>query len=184
MTKKTIASVLAVLAIAGTSFAGTSVSSKESKQCVTTDSSYFKAQELQLDLFYSYNDGVRGGDHYFNDRNGGGVGVNYFFTRYLGAGVEGNWFEGGPNDAVLHQVSGSLIARLPIENCRLHVAPYVFVGGSEVWDGKQTSLLNAGAGAELRLTPRFGVFADWRYGFTMGSSNNIDTTRAGIRFTF
>jgi len=184
MTKKIIASVLAVLAIAGTSFAGTAVSSKESKQCVTQDTSYFKDKELQLDLFYSFNDGVRGGDRYFNDRSGGGLGLNYFFTRYFGVGAEGNWFKGGPSNAVLHDVSGSLIARLPLECCTLHVAPYLFVGGSEVWDGKETSLANVGAGMEVRLTPRFGVFADWRYGFTMGSSNNMDTTRAGVRFTF
>ena len=31
---------------------------------------------------------------YFNDGSGGGVGLNYFFARYFGVGVEGNWWDG------------------------------------------------------------------------------------------
>ncbi|MEI6561269.1 MAG: hypothetical protein WCO68_04190 [Verrucomicrobiota bacterium] len=31
---------------------------------------------------------------YFRDGSGGGVGMNYFFARYFGIGVEGNWWEG------------------------------------------------------------------------------------------
>lgn len=31
---------------------------------------------------------------YFRDGSGGGVGLNYFFWRYVGIGVEGNWWEG------------------------------------------------------------------------------------------
>lgn len=31
---------------------------------------------------------------YFNDGSGGGVGLNYFFARYFGIGVEGNWWDG------------------------------------------------------------------------------------------
>lgn len=31
---------------------------------------------------------------YFNDGSGGGVGLNYFFMRYVGIGVEGNWWDG------------------------------------------------------------------------------------------
>ena len=31
---------------------------------------------------------------YFNDGSGGGVGVNYFFAKYFGIGVEGNWWDG------------------------------------------------------------------------------------------
>lgn len=31
---------------------------------------------------------------YFHDGSGGGVGVNYFFAKYFGIGVEGNWWDG------------------------------------------------------------------------------------------
>jgi hypothetical protein len=31
---------------------------------------------------------------YFRDGSGGGVGLNYFFWRYVGVGVEGNWWNG------------------------------------------------------------------------------------------
>ena len=142
--KKLTLSALAVLAVAGTSFAGpTVVTSKEFKQpCVTP---CFRDQEFQLDLFYSYNDAahqgnstasdsfrsapvatpvaagvlpgstallndptiippgstvIRSGDatvkapQYFNYGSGGGVGMNYFFARYFGIGVEGNWWDG------------------------------------------------------------------------------------------
>lgn len=31
---------------------------------------------------------------YFRDGSGGGVGANYFFAKYFGIGVEGNWWDG------------------------------------------------------------------------------------------
>ncbi|MEI8234450.1 MAG: hypothetical protein WCH57_07155 [Verrucomicrobiota bacterium] len=31
---------------------------------------------------------------YFHDGSGGGVGLNYFFAKYFGIGVEGNWWNG------------------------------------------------------------------------------------------
>ena len=31
---------------------------------------------------------------YFRDGSGGGLGLNYFFARYFGIGVEGNWWDG------------------------------------------------------------------------------------------
>ena len=36
---------------------------------------------------------------YFRDGSGGGVGMNYFFARYFGIGVEGNWWEGTQQSA-------------------------------------------------------------------------------------
>ena len=148
--KKVILSALAVVAVAGTSFAGPcAVMSKDFKQPVTTPC--FRDQEFQLDLFYSYNDaqgaGTRSGSDsvttgplntpltaggtratsaallnnpalipagstvistgeasaktspYFRDGSGGGVGLNYFFARYFGIGVEGNWWEGTQESA-------------------------------------------------------------------------------------
>ena len=184
MNKQTI-TLLAAVAIASTSFAGTKVvTSKEFKQPVATGS-YFQDQEFTFDLSYSYNDAMKGGHHsYFHDKSGGGAGASYFFARYFGVGVDANWFGGGPDDAVLHQLTGNLILRYPIELTCCGVAPYVFGGGGEVLDGKHTSLADAGVGLEVRLTPRFGIFTDWRYNFTNHDRGDLATTRAGVRFAF
>ena len=45
-------------------------------------------------------------------------------------------------------------------------------------------LVDAGVGAELRLTPHIGVFTDWRYNFTSNDRGNLGTSRAGLRFSF
>lgn len=183
--KKQTMTLLAAVALASTSFAGTSVvSSKEFKQPVPTGS-YFQDQEFTLDLAYSYNDAIKGGKHgYFHDKSGGGAGVNFFFARYFGVGVDANWFGGGPNDAVLHQLTGNLILRYPIELTCCGVAPYIFGGGGEVLDGKRTSLADAGLGVEVRVTPHIGIFTDWRYNFTSNDRGDLSTTRAGVRFVF
>ena len=175
--------LLAALALASTSFAGTEVSSKECKTPVVS-TTYFQDQEFQFDLAYSANDAINNGRDYFHDRSGGDAGVNFFFARYFGVGVDGNWFAGGPGGAVLHQVTGNLILRYPIELRHFGVAPYVFAGCGQVFDGKQTSLADSGGGVELRVTPHFGVFTDWRYNFTNSDRGNLGTTRAGVRFAF
>ena len=182
--KKQTTTLLAALALASTSFAGTAVvSAKESKE-VVTPSSCFRDQELQIDLSYSYNNAIDNGSGYFSDHSGGGVGVSFFFARYFGIGVEGNWFAGGPDDAVLHQVTGNLILRYPLEMRGFCVAPYVFVGGGEVFDGHSTSQFDTGVGAELRLTPHIGVFTDWRFNFMNNDRGDLGTSRAGVRFSF
>jgi len=184
MKKQTI-TLLAAVTLASSAFAGTTVvSSKEFKQPVVS-STFFKDQEFTFDLAYSYNDAIKGNDHgYFHDKSGGDVGASYFFARYFGIGVDANWFGGGPDNAVLHQLTGNLILRYPIEFTSFGLAPYAFGGGGVILDGEHTSLGDAGLGLEVRLTPRFGVFADWRYNFTSDHRGDLDTTRAGIRFAF
>ena len=183
MNKLTV-SLLAAFAVAGTSFAGTNyVSSKEYKQTVVAPSC-FKDQELSLDVFYSYNDGINNKQHYFRDRSGGGVGLNFFFARYFGVDVEGNWFDGAPNKDVIHQVTGNFIFRYPLETANFCWAPYIFGGGGGTFDGVKTGFGDAGAGLEFRFTPHIGFFSDWRYEFMGSHRNNLDTTRAGLRFVF
>lgn len=175
---------LAAVALTGSAFAGTEASSKEYKQSVSP-TPCFKDQELSLDVFYSYNDAIDGGGtRYFHDRSGGGVGVNYFFTRYIGMGVEGNWWAGAPHHDALHQVTGNVILRYPLEVLHVCAAPYIFGGGGESFDNRHTSAFDAGVGFEVRLTQNVGVFTDWRYNWTGQDRNNVDTTRAGIRFAF
>ena len=166
---------------------------------------------------------------YFRDGSGGGLGLNYFFARYFGIGVEGNWWEGtqtsvrgdasvqdvvtltginagtanvvaaniraaGGNVAVLdpstllfsksksfnrvdkklaNQVTGSLILRYPFEG-PICWAPYIFGGGGGIFDHENVGFGHIGVGAEFRVTPYMGFFADWRWEFMSGHNSNVN----------
>jgi len=219
--KKATFSALAALAIAGTAFAGPA---KDSKALVTTATPFFQDTEFALDAFYSYNDGRHQDPkmcdanicvlqpQYLTDGNGGGVGADFFFARYFGVGLEGNWWNGansgiskeehdnllakGKVDSqgrvianydkdVANQVTGNLILRYPMEFQSFGLAPYILGGGGVISDSKNSGFYDVGAGVEVRLTPHWGVFSDWRWNFVEGSNvNDVTTTRAGIRYVF
>jgi len=145
----------------------------------------YTANEVSLDLFGSYFAGQRKIEDLFktNIRHGfwgGGVGVNYFFCRYIGIGGDINI----PDDHFgnfVDNIDGNLTARLPIGNSGL--APYVFGGG-----GRQTDPLwewtgHAGVGLEYRFNQVTGVFADARYMWVDKTPDEI-LMRAGVRFVF
>lgn len=172
--------VAAIAAIAAsTAFAGEqTVSHKQSRQLTPTEPC-FKDVEFQLDVFGSFTNGAR--DYRYDDGFGGGIGANYFFTRYLGVGVDGTVYDGG-----VHGVwsgSASLIARYPVDLGHLCFAPYLFGGGGVRSDGQTVGTVHGGAGLEFRVTPRVGIFSDARYTWAENRSDAI-TTRVGIRFAF
>lgn len=165
----------------------------------------YTGNELSLDLFGSY----WAVEHRFTklfetdikeDRGrwGGGVGLNYFFTPYLGIGADANWSDhrgfGGP---ATDWVMGNLIGRFPIGNTG--IAPYVFGGGGRQFNGlfrdPETGDILAGAryewvadlgvGVEFRVTPGLGVFTDGRYIWHL-KDGGIDrlALRAGVRVAF
>ena len=150
----------------------------------TADDKY-RANELSLDLFGSYQHPEHKLSHLFQTdiRNhgvwGGGIGVNYFFTKQVGIGADMNI----PNNdgAFVDQVQGSLIARVPIGNSGF--APYVFGGGGRGFDPVDEWLGHAGVGGEFRLNRMTGVFVDGRYVWADRSSNRA-LFRAGLRFAF
>ena len=183
--KKQILSFLAAFAVAGTSFAGTEATSKEYKQPVVPVSC-FKDFETTVDLFYSYNDGINTGgrEKYYHDRSGGGVAATYWFYRYFGAGLEGNWFDGAPNKDVINEATAQLFVRYPVELGGFCFAPYIFGGGGGTWNGTSAGIGDVGTGIEYRFTPNIGIFADWRYVFAGHNFNYFDTSRAGLRFIF
>ena len=223
--KKSTLSLLTACMMAAPAFGGVEVI-KEYKEPVLEKVPCFKPQELQLDLFYSYNDGRPATHQYFRDGSGGGVGINYFFNCYFGVSVEGNWWDGtqvarfenvrdderhverskskydckkkeeerterrfkkrfnGHDRSVAHQVTGNLILRYPVELCNFCFAPYIFGGGGGLFDGDKVGFGDAGVGFEWRATPHLGLFADWRWIFTGKGKNDIDSTRAGVRFVF
>ena len=223
--KKLTLSLLAVL-VAGTSFAGAPVvTSKEYKQPVVP---CFRDQEFALDLFYSFNDAEHQGNRvvnrsntevvgdptfitdeltisqpqYFRDGSGGGVGLNFFFARYFGIGVEGNWWNGvntgGSATAsigVVRDTDGNITdrgttrsrssirkeaAQQVTGNLILRYpfegpicwAPYIFAGGGGIWDGSGNGFGDVGLGVEFRVTPNIGIFTDWRWEFMGGHNNN------------
>ncbi len=201
--KKLTLSLLTAFAVASPSFAGTTIvtSSKEYKQPVVAEPC-FRDHEFGLDLFYSFNDARPGHNRYYRDGSGGGVGLSYFFTRYVGLDLEGNWWDGiragdahdNDNDhngndrhngrEIAHQVTSNLILRYPIESGSFCWAPYIFGGGGGLFDGQAAGFGDAGAGVEFRVAHNVGLFADWRWNFVGRSRSDESTSRAGIRFVF
>ena len=109
------------------------------------------------------------------DFGGAGLNVNYFFSRNIGFGIEGNWIEGEKDIA---SVVGTLMARLPLGSN----APYVFgSAGARFGDGtKGVGIL--GAGLEHRFSPFIGVFVD--AGWQFSEHENAALFRAGMRFIY
>ncbi|MEA3209241.1 MAG: hypothetical protein QOE70_2298 [Chthoniobacter sp.] len=176
--KRIAFSFVACLAVAGSALAGHEMKeSKEYKEPVVEPC--FKDTELQLDLFGSYTDTEGGG---YTDGFGGGVGVNFFFMRYLGVGADANIFDGGVNG--VWNFSGSLIARFPVELGGLCLAPYIFGGGGVQTDGITSGTVHAGGGLEFRVVPqRLGIFAEGRYTWASGSDDSTQV-RTGVRVVF
>lgn len=180
--KKALFSLIAGLAVAGTSFAGHEVSSgkesKEYKQPIVEPC--FKDRELQLDLFGSWTNFHPRSQ--YNDGWGGGIGVNYFFCKYAGVGVDGNGLEGGADG--VWTATGSLILRYPLELGSFCVAPYILGGGGGLWDGTSAGTGHAGGGLEFRvIKQKLGIYAEGRYTWA-GASNDNAQVRTGIRFVF
>jgi hypothetical protein len=170
--KKLTLSFLASLAIVATSFAG-----KEMKEFKAAPEPCFKDTELQLDVFGSYSDSVNRSDH--GDGLGGGIGVNYFFTRNLGISASGNIFDGDVNGA--WNIDGSIVLRFPIEGS-ICWAPYILAGGGLTTNGTTYGSWHAGGGLEWRVTHTIGLFGEGRY--IWAEESNSAQVRAGVRFVF
>lgn len=204
--KTLIVSLLGLTTLAATGFAGPveSTSNKEMQQTYNAPAEQFYGdREWNFDLFGlradTYNeyrqDRYLGVDHGY----GGGLDVNYMFTRYLGVGLEGYAIDA--ND-VIGQVSGNLIFRYPVPNTRF--APYGYAGGGVLFNGSRVEDLASsgaspasvrrnsdveavgqfGAGFEVRITPHIGLINDYSYNLVNGPDNNFGMFRSGVRFAF
>lgn len=144
----------------------------------------YLANELTLDMFGSYQAGQRDITDLFRTSIrrgdwGGGVGLNYFFTRELGIGVDTNIPADGGR--FFNHVAGSFIMRAPIE--QIGLAPYVFGGGGRSFDPVYEWTGHVGTGLELRMNPVTGFFVDGRYVFADRTSDTL-LLRAGVRLAF
>jgi hypothetical protein len=198
--KKLTISLLASVALVSASFAGTEIQSGKDNKKIIAPTLCFNDHELQIDVFGVYQDG-NASSHAGPIRDhgwGGGIGINYFFTRNIGIGAEGYWVAANENSAqdnsnndsdrkAFHNINGSLIFRLPLdESC---LAPYAFIGGGATLDGDSWAVGFAGVGLEYRVIPnKLGLFVDarWNYygdRYGEGDQNNF-TGRAGVRWVF
>jgi hypothetical protein len=180
--KKLTLSFLASLAVAATSFAGHQVISKESKAPVAPEPC-FRAGEIQFDVFGEY---VGGSHNRFGDGWGGGIGVNYFFTRELGIALDGDIYDGhhgretGETKAIWNY-SADLVYRFPIEGS-VCWAPYILAGGGLEADGTTIGTYNVGGGLEYRATRNVSLYAEGRAQW--GENDRVGIGRAGLRFVF
>jgi hypothetical protein len=145
---------------------------------------YYHAQEVSLDMFGSGT--VHQDDHqdfdgrfHHHAQAGGGVGLNYFFSRYVGVG--GDAYTEDRDPCFIYAASGNVIIRLPIDHTG--IAPYVFGGGGHQWDFVSQNFGQAGAGVEIRLCRHLGFFVDGRW-VIAERTENYGLGRAGLRISF
>lgn len=141
----------------------------------------YLAGELQVDLFGSAN--IESGDESY----GGGVGINYFITQYIGIGASWNLIDldgqlGSSSDTELHDTSVDLIFRMPLgEESR--TAIHGMVGGGVISNGSNHGTYNVGLGLEHRFDA-FGVFAEGRQTWIDSADVDFTSIRLGARFVF
>ncbi len=145
----------------------------------------YQAQEVSVDLFGSGSLGQTTLEHLsgsrikHDGRLGAGAGVNYFFTRNFGVGVDAYTENAG--HSFVDSASANLIVRFPLGDSG--VSPYVLGGGGHQFDPIDLWYGQAGAGLEYRFTHSVGIFVDGRYVFTDGTPN-YGLFRGGVRLTF
>lgn len=149
----------------------------------------FTANELSLDLSGSYIAPERGLSHLFETdirhrgKWGGNVGLNYFFTPYLGVG--GNINMSDNRGEFVDQALGNVILRLPLCPGPCGLAPYIFGGGGRGFDPSWEWLADGGVGLEFRPNATTGIFTDAAYIWHLkdGSFDRL-LLRVGLRLIF
>lgn len=178
MKKYIITGLMAVIAATSSAFAGTASYKKSvvpmEEPCV------FRDNEFQIDAF---------GQGAFYDQGspgwGGGLGLNYFFTRYIGIGVEQSVFGRDSGGSFTEWATlGNLFLRYPI--CSLNMAPYAMIGGGALYGdkGKGKGVGTVGGGLEIRVTDSIGLFGDARWLYSDVEPKSGVLARTGLRFAF
>jgi len=137
----------------------------------------FPYHELKLDAFGTYATRDRFGDS--ENHGGGGLGVDYFFTRYLGIGAdsyieEWKW---------PYRVNGSAILRLPLPGPLHRFAVYGFGGGGREFKYVPQYTWHGGGGMEYKFSRCFGVFGDAREVFP-DKTPDYTLVRGGVSIGF
>lgn len=143
----------------------------------------YHACEFSMDLYgvgiLHDNDFENGARARRDLRWGGGAGVDYFFTRFIGVGADACAVTF--HHSFVDTTTANLIVRFPIANTGL--APYIFGGAGYQFEGIDQIVGGGGAGLELRLVPHFGIFVDARY-LAAAKTDGYGIGRAGVRLNF
>lgn len=199
--KKILLTTLMAVGLAAPAFAGTAPSKNPPVDYLPEPSSLYSAGEIQVDLY---------GTHSFADPLGpddwgGGLGLNYFVTRYFGLGVEGQFYD-TPGD-LAGTAAVNAFFRLPVGETGLAV--YAYGGGGIIYNAEDIDYddfsdafdrffdgddarpgddvlieVHVGAGIELRCASNISVFADGRYTWTDLDDFDFASVRTGIRIRF
>ena len=145
----------------------------------TTKSGYepFHALQLSLEAFGTYADRDRRGTSV--NHGGGGLGLTFFITHYLGISAdsyleEWKW---------PYRVNGSGILRLPLPDRFSPVAVYGFGGGGREFKDVVQYTYHGGAGLEFKCCPVLGLFVDGRRVFP-DRTPDYTLVRAGVSIGF
>ncbi|MGH7950385.1 MAG: outer membrane beta-barrel protein [Limisphaerales bacterium] len=151
----------------------------------TDINSFYRAKEFSIDAFASGSLGqetlenASGARVEHNGRLGAGVGLNYYFTRYVGIG--GDAYTENTAHNFIDSASGNVLLRLPIGDTG--IAPYIFGGAGHQFDQVSQSFGQGGAGIEFRFMKHAGFIVEARYVFA-DKTDNYGVARAGIRLNF
>jgi len=150
----------------------------DKKVVIPVETCKFRANELQLDA-----SAVGGFYNHGRSGWGGGVGINYFFTKFIGIGVEQD-VVGRRHEAAEWVTAGNLFIRYPI--CAINLAPYAMVGGGTGYgEGRRGhGFGHVGGGLEYRFTNNIGIFTDARFVYSSEEPKSAVLGRTGVRFAF
>lgn len=172
-----------LLLITGPAYAQVSASDGNNANGNAGSSAMYFPNELTFDGFGTYDKPFSRFEDVFdrpwhNGEFGGGVGINYFITRYVGFGADTFWEEKGK---FWKNVSGQVILRAPLGKSGF--APYIFGGGGKRFSPRNEWTWDGGLGLEYRFTRHVGVFGDIRYIWADRTQDAL-LPRAGLRFAF
>jgi hypothetical protein len=137
----------------------------------------FPAYQLSLQAFGTY--ATRGREGGSKKELGGGLGLTYFFTRYVGLGADtyvAEW-------KLPYRVNGSVILRLPLPEQLSHLAVYGFGGGGREFKDVPQFTWHGGGGLEFKFCRQLGLFADVREVFP-DKTASYTLARAGVNIGF
>jgi len=143
----------------------------------TTTDEPFPSNQLRLDAFGTYATRNREGSSV--NAGGGGLGLDYFFLRYVGIGAdtyieEWKW---------PYRVNGSAILRLPLPDQFSRLAIYGFGGGGRQFKDIPQFTWHGGGGVEFKINRHVGLFADAREVFP-DKTPDYTLVRAGVSVGF
>ena len=111
---------------------------------------------------------------------GGGLGLNAFFNKHFGIGVEA--ISSSPNQGnVIDEGNAKLIARLPVAI----LSPSIFAGGGRSFETEEFTAFG-GAGVEIKVSKNASIFGDGRYVVQADRIRDpgYALARVGVRFNF